>query len=351
MFLMSKDVVLARIDFNKMLFDIYVPDLMPFSLRGRNVNLFMVHDWMTQRVLSLSRSNAKRILDSMHLNQNDRMAICLSCKGLSLTDCYWLKDEEDKQSTWASVNLYNNRLSSAVAKIALTGEYIPIQGHIRTPELTGAGSYAKCWRRGKDGLWLYKTGSIQGTGKEYLVDILCSDLLDKLNVRHVKYLKGQSGFRPVSRCRNMTDENHSICDMSYYQGYCMRNGLNLQDWLLNNKDYYDMLIVDYLIFNTDRHSGNWGVQYNANTGVVEGLHPLYDHNLALDLRGDYMSKVIQGKTLEECAYFAKSRDKLAVSNLVKYAKTSAVKARFYEIFGRNAEYEAFLKRLRAYLLW
>lgn len=350
MYLMSKNAVLARIDFDKMIFEIYRQDLLPFAIRGKGVNLFSVYNWLSQRVLSLSRSNAKRILDSLQLDQNNRMAIWFSCRGLSLTDCYWLKSEDDS-TTWEMVNLYNNSLSEAVARVALTGEFVSIQGHINTPELTNAGSYAKCWRRGKDGIYLYKTGSMQGNNKKYLVDILCSDLLDRTDVNHVVYTKGQSGLRPVSRCLNMTNEQLSICGMGYYAGYCTRNSIDLQSYLLSCKDYYDMLIVDYLINNTDRHSGNWGIYFNANTGEALRLHPLFDHNLSLDLKGSTESKVILGKSLEECAYFAKSRSPLDVTRLQEYAKTVTVRKRFIEIFGGEIEYKEFLRRLRTYSSW
>lgn len=351
MYLMSKNTVLAQIDFDKMIFNIYRPDLLPFAIRGVNVSLFSVYDWLTQRVLSISRSNAKRILDSLGLDQNNKMAICFACKGLSLTDCYWLKLENDTHSTWENVNLYTNSLSDAVARVALTGEYVSIQGHINTPELTNAGAYAKCWRRGKDGIYLYKTGSLQGNNKEYLVDILCSDLLDRTNVRHVIYTKGQSGLKPVSRCKNMTNQDLSICDMNYYAGYCNRNKINLYAWLEQQKDYYNMLIIDYLINNTDRHTGNWGVYFNANTGVVLGLHPLFDHNLALSLDGDTQSKVIPGRSLEECARYAKYRNCLDIKEMYKYAKTAGIKKRFYYIFQRYDEYNKFIERLKTYMSW
>lgn len=177
-----------------------------------------VYSWLENRVLHLSRSNAKKIISALGLNQNERIKICFACKGLSLTDCYWLKSENDT-ITWADVNLYENSLSSAIAHIALTGEYVSVQGRVRTPELTNGGSYAKCWRRLKDGIYMYKTGSLQGTGKEYLVDILCSDILEKLEVSHVIYTLGQSGLRPVSKCKNMTDINLSICEIDYFEGY------------------------------------------------------------------------------------------------------------------------------------
>lgn len=41
----------------------------------------------------------------------------------------------------------------------------------------------------------------------------------------------------------------------------------------------DMLVVDALILNTDRHLGNFGFLIDNDTGIIIGTAPLYDHNL------------------------------------------------------------------------
>ena len=350
MYLMSKDTIIAEYDFNTMLFKTYNAGLMPFALRGNNVNILTLRDWLVNRVLSLSRSNAKVMLSAINIDQNDKLAICYACRGLSLTDCYWIKENTDKV-TWDDVNLYTNSLNKAMSEIALTGEYISIQGRIRTPELTGGGAYAKCWRRLKDGIYLYKTGSLQGNNKEHLIEVLCSDLLDELGVNHVKYQLAQTGLYSVSKCKNMTSLQISICDMGYFSGYCTRNNINLSQWLSTQQGYYEMLIVDYLIANTDRHLGNWGVYFNADTGNVISLHPLFDHNNALVKSNDIYSKVVAGGTREACARQAKKRLKLDTSKLVKYLKQREVKKRFKSIFGHLEEYNALLDRISIYQSW
>lgn len=351
MYLMSKDIKIARIDFSNMIFEIYNQSLMPFALRGNNVDLFTVRDWISERVLNISRSNAKKIISALGLNQNNRIEICFACKGIALTDCYWFKSETDEKSTWEDINLYNNSLSKSIAKIALTGEYVSIQGKIRTPEVTGQGAYAKCWRRINGKTFMYKSGSKQGSGIEHRIDVLCSDILDLLDIEHVKYTLVNIDNREVSKCKNMTDDNLSICEMEYFEGFCNRNGINIIKWLSSQKLYYQMLIVDYLIFNTDRHSGNWGVYFDANTGDALRLHPLYDHNNAFDSNGDPMSKVISGKTLEECARYSKSKCKIDISKLEKWLKHPKTKARFKNLFGNMNEYKRFTERIKRYKSW
>lgn len=347
MFLMSKDTVVAVINFDTFLFDIKQQDLMPFALRGEGVNLFTLRDWLADRVLSISRSNAKKIIDVLHLNQNDRIGMCFACKALSLTDCYWLKVEGSKHM-WKDVNLYDNSLSKAVARVALTGEYISVQGRIRTPELTVNGAYAKCWRRINNELYLYKASSGQDNKKEHLVEILCSDILDILGVEHVKYEEANSGLRKTCRCKNMATQKLSICDMEYVYGYGNRNKINVDAWLRKQPLFFEMLVVDYLINNTDRHTGNWGIYFDADTGKAVSLHPLFDHNLAMYLDGSPMSKVIEGKTLEQCARYAKTKTNITVEKLKKWVSKSDTKKRFKKIFGGTKEYDAFIDRINKY---
>lgn len=351
-FLMSKNEILARINFDTMFFEVYKQNLMPFALRGANVNLFTVRDWLIDRTLNLSRSNAKTIINVMGFNQNDRLSMCITCKALSLTDCYWIKSE-GSTDTWEKVNLYRNSLSSAIAKIALTGEYISITGRPRTPELTNGGSYAKCWKRRKDGVYLYKSGSLQGNGKEHLIEVLCSDLLDSLDVEHIRYILTETDGREVSCCKNMTTEDKSICNMQYIYGYYSRNGklAELESFLKADSGYFKMFIVDYLLNNTDRHTGNWGVYFDANSGKIIKLHPLFDHNLALNPSKNIPSLIIQGKTLQETAFYAKRHYNLDVMNLLKLLKSKVIQKRFFDIFGGYTEYNAMLDRIDDYLSW
>lgn len=70
--------------------------------------------------------------------------------------------------------------------------------------------------------------------------------------------------------------------MEYVQIYAMNHDQNYFRMILD-KDafaYYSMNIIDYLIGNTDRHWGNWGVWVDNRTNKIMGLHPLMDFNKA-----------------------------------------------------------------------
>lgn len=82
-----------------------------------------------------------------------------------------------------------NPLNKVVAQVALHGKSLTLQGSMVTPELTTNGACAKAWRRHPNGkLWLYKLGANGNT--ESRIEVMCSNLLDKMNVEHVHYEAG-----------------------------------------------------------------------------------------------------------------------------------------------------------------
>lgn len=86
--------------------------------------------------MNLGRTNAKQILNGLKLSQSNAYAIGRACRFLSLTDCYWVK-EESENLQWDDVNLYTDSLSKVVASTALLGTPLNIKSvpnKIHTPE-------------------------------------------------------------------------------------------------------------------------------------------------------------------------------------------------------------------------
>ena len=127
-------------------------DRLPFALRKKEVTFVAFMEWASNRTLSIGRSYAKEILNAMRLSQNNRYAVCKACRGLSLEDSYWIRQDGDDK-TWEEVNLFQNPLSLFITEISLSGraiwhqEEIKEQKNIHTPELTTFGASAKGWIR------------------------------------------------------------------------------------------------------------------------------------------------------------------------------------------------------------
>lgn len=156
---------------------------LPFALRRETVSPIDFVEWVSARALSIGRSYAKELLNLLRLSQSNRYAVCKACRGLSLTDSYWIRQEGDEK-TWAEVNLFQNPLSLYVTEVSLSGEntHFPItvqsRQEIYTPELTTMGASAKGWIRHKDGLYLHKVGKYE---------IPADEILTALGISHVPY--------------------------------------------------------------------------------------------------------------------------------------------------------------------
>lgn len=74
------------------------------------------------------------------------------------------------------------------------------------------------------------------------------------------------------------------------------------------KAFADMLVLDAVIFNTDRHFGNFGFLVDTHTNQIVSLAPLFDHgNSLFNLAGqdDFVSDeslTAYAETLFPCVY-------------------------------------------------
>lgn len=290
-------------------YDVLREDLLPFALKGEikripdfyeikskdddkqrrfiiNCNREAIILWLASRSLPLSRKYAKWIYNLLRIEQissaEQKARISIICRSVSVLDNYWIKLDGDT-ATWESINVRHNPLNETIAQVALHGKSVKLQGSLTTPELTTNGAYAKAWRRHDDErLWLYKLGANGNT--ESRIEVMCSDLLDKMNVRHCHYEAGEDDGEYVCMCPSMTDDNISILPGMDFYTYCNVNNFDYYKKMMeiDADSIYKMWIVDYLLCNRDRHGQNWGFYYKPHSMEIVGCHPLFDHNNAFD---------------------------------------------------------------------
>ena len=148
-------------------------DRLPFALRKEKITFVEFMEWASSRSLSIGRSYAKEILNTLRLPQSNRYAVCRACRGLNLEDAYWIREDGDEK-TWEEVNLFQNPLSLFITEISLSGRNVHYRVErvdrqkIHTPELTTLGVSAKGWIRRADGLYLHKVGKYEIPADEIL---------------------------------------------------------------------------------------------------------------------------------------------------------------------------------------
>ena len=60
-------------------------DRLPFALRKEDVTYPEFVEWASNRTLSIGRSFAKEILNSLRLSQTNRYAVCKACRNFCLS--------------------------------------------------------------------------------------------------------------------------------------------------------------------------------------------------------------------------------------------------------------------------
>ena len=158
-----------------------------------------------------------------------------------------------------------------------------------------AGSFLKAYDEGTEGKIYYKLSNYDAwngiIGHECVNEIIVDRMLSILGIDHLAYqliharvLIDQKEYETwlcASKDFKQRGESKIALD-AYYQAermpdespldFCIRSG-----W---ESTVYEMLVVDYLILNRDRHGANMEVLRNPRQKTVR-LAPLFDHGLSL----------------------------------------------------------------------
>ena len=242
--------------------------------------------WLQRRVIPKNRAYVAEILKTFGLSVNDTKGIIDVCKGLSLNDSYWVVPQ-GFAGTFAQYNLYENRFSEILSLVAYTGIGQSDAAFTTSPELTTNGMLPKAWRFIEgEGIYLYKGGTFgaANTGNEPYSEFYASQVAQAMGLDAVAYeLENWKGIL-ASRCKLFTD-----IDTSYIPiGRIVREGglkASLEYYRQLGPEAYEevrsMLVFDAVIYNEDRHFGNFGVLRDNHTGKVTGAAPAFDNGMSL----------------------------------------------------------------------
>lgn len=285
--IMHKDRRVARIDSSSGRCKIYYKSFLPYNLyleEEENIdslvnNITNFNYWCATRVLTLDRKYAKEILNSIGMSQavtdKDRAKVALSYRCTSLTDVFWVRNKGEK-ITFSEVNLYDNHLENIFIDIALRGKQYTVNNEDLAKDLSTNGVFPKAWQRTEKGFCLLKDGGVEVVEKELLSSKICQCF----DVKQVIYKRGTFDEEPVTMSDNITSKDFSIVSIEAFEIYSQNHDRNIRKYILSldKHDYYMMNIIDYLVGNTDRHWGNWGVLVNNANNKPVSLHPLMDFN-------------------------------------------------------------------------
>lgn len=242
--------------------------------------------WLERRVIPKNRQFVDAILKTLGLSANNTKGIIDVCKGLSLNDSYWVVPTEF-DGKYADYNLYENRFSEALSLVAYTGAGASEQAFSTSPELTTNGMLRKAWRfTENDGIYLYKGGTegAANAGNEPYSEYYACQIAEQMGLNAVHYdLENWKGIL-ASKCKLFTDINTAYIPIGrILQSGGIKACIDYYDKL--GKDFAEqirsMLIFDAVIYNEDRHFGNFGVLRDNRSGKLLSPAPIFDNGISL----------------------------------------------------------------------
>ena len=270
-YLMSQDIPLARFNLDNCEF--LRKDLLPYHF----LNGGSLEEWLKRRAMDChSRTNARMLRRALRIEDSGEECISIRVEGATITDTYWLKPESSTL-TYKKIRFEEN----AYWKFALDGPSVDDfnSPQRRTPELTNTGSFEKCWKKEDNDWWLYKHGKPENIFSELMAYKLGTRL--GFNMAVYEFVDEQT-----IRTKDFTD--NACVNFEPARGLGLRSDQHIQNYeLLFEIDprfaysYVEMVTLDALIYNADRHADNFGIIRDVNTGKLLSLAPNYDNNLSL----------------------------------------------------------------------
>lgn len=236
--------------------------------------------WLQSRAIDRHRTNSRILKKVLRLNDTSDVAAVLHAHGATITDNYWFRPDSDPGLRYEQVRFTENQFSD----LALTGSFESYNKDFpdtTTPELTNIGSFEKCWRI-EGGTWyLYKQGNALERFSELFISRLGLSLGFKMAeyqqdgnyLKSKDFTEGKYNFEPAAA---IVGDNEDYL-FNYNKLQALRDGMG--------KQYLDILYLDALAQNMDRHTYNYGVLRDPATGGMLQMAPNFDNNIALIARG------------------------------------------------------------------
>ncbi len=275
--LMSKDYPIAIIE-NSVIIE-WDDDLLPLYLE-RNKN---IEEWLASRAIDAHRSHSRLLKRALRLRTTDDIQTALAVNAATITDTYWFKPE-GSTAVYDDIRFKENYFD----QLALRGDPDAfLQEPSRTPELTNIGSFEKCWKLIDGKWWMYKSGNENEIFSELFICKLGEKLglnmahyeMDGAYIRSMDFTDGAKvNFEPISSL---------VGDDDNYQ-HCFEEINSISEDLA--EQYLTLIWMDSICYNMDRHTQNFGLLRDIETGEILSLAPNYDNNIALIAKG-YQSDV------------------------------------------------------------
>ena len=253
------------------------------AVRKNVVDRAELNKWWMSRAIPASRMGIRDVLETLDIVTTAELLS--KAYGLSLSDGYWIKPK-NSDLEWSKINFFDNDFSEDMGNI-LFGEAKKSNNiSLLSPDNTSDGWLKKKWKIIDGKRYLIKSGS-GTTQQEPYNEVIATIICRRLGINHIPYTLTMINDYPYSACENFITkdtefvsaydlmksekkENH-ISTYRHYINVATENGIDDIEERVN-----EMLVLDYIVGNEDRHQGNFGIIRNSETLEYIGSAPIFD---------------------------------------------------------------------------
>ena len=240
--------------------------------------------WWTKRSIPASRRGIRDVLDELELSSPQELTE--KCFGLSLSDQYWISPT-DKPLDWHQVNFFENVFSEDIGNILFGKGRSSGSASLISPDNTTNGNLRKKWKVIGGKRVLLKDSSAPYRQEAYN-EVLASEIARRLCIPYVPYTLILEHDEICSGCEDfITSETDLVSAAQVMSAFKKRNEQSEYEFYIEcceklgifdiREKLEQMLVLDYLIVNEDRHLNNFGLIRSAVTLEWVGAAPLYDN--------------------------------------------------------------------------
>ena len=294
---------------------LYNPEHLPVAVTCKKgiVDRAALNEWWTDRSIPASRSGVKEALETLNI-PNTKMLIS-RCYGLSLSDQYWVKPEHSDLE-WKNINFFDNPFSEDIGDVLLGKPKKEFDFDFSSPDNTSDGFLKKRWKIINGKRCLVKSGSPPFVQQPFN-EVIASIIMKALNVDHVDYKLIWDEETPYSVCEDfITPDTELVSAWRVMQTRKKDNNTSIYQHYINCCEAFrigdirqkldEMIVVDFLIANEDRHQNNFGLLRNAETLEWIGAAPIFDSGSSLGY--DKLTNQIKSGKNITCKPFKKTHE-------------------------------------------
>lgn len=246
-----------------------------------------INTWLDSRKSSKHNAHLQKIMRQIGCDDNE--GFIRTTHAATINDTFWIKSDHESL-TWEQVSLYSNQFTETISRLAFEGVGLYVADFSSTsPELACEGSFRKCFRKeeqcgafGSD-IFIYKRGNEYGLGLEPYCEMLASEIAAVISPEnYVPYHTVLLHDKLASKCNLFTNEQYGYASFSkLMKAKSLQDVFDYFESIGSSQAFREMLVVDSLCFNQDRHAGNYGVLFDNDTLEITGMAPVFDLNLSM----------------------------------------------------------------------